>query len=97
MTTLKLLYGNRSGVGFEIYEPQNINAYTDTTLSPVIGLYAGNDSVRYRFVCDEQFGVVGRVWRDRHVSRSHLQHQRVNDERLVTVEGKGVCWRDRLL
>ncbi len=37
MTTLKLLYGNQSGIDFEVYEPRDINAFADAGLAPVIG------------------------------------------------------------
>lgn len=59
MTTLRLLYGNISGVGFEIYEPSDMNAYADKGLAPIIGrgvpemmlcstgLCAGDDLVWY--------------------------------------------------
>ncbi len=49
MTTLKLLYGNASGVGFELYEPMDMNAYADGGLKPVIGrgMPSGDDLVWY--------------------------------------------------
>lgn len=37
ITTLRLLYGNKSGVDFEVYEPMDINAYSKADFSPVIG------------------------------------------------------------
>ena len=37
MTTLKLLYGDVSNVGFDIFEPQDMNAYTQSGLKPIIG------------------------------------------------------------
>lgn len=37
MTSLRLLYGNKSGVDFEIYEPQDMSVYSDKFFSPVIG------------------------------------------------------------
>lgn len=36
-TTITLLYGNKSGVGFEVYEPQDMNAYWEKDLAPIIG------------------------------------------------------------
>lgn len=37
VTTIRLLHGNQSGVGFEIYEPQDLTVYWDKDFDPVIG------------------------------------------------------------
>ncbi|MBI5031411.1 MAG: hypothetical protein HZB51_12855 [Chloroflexi bacterium] len=37
MTMLKILYGYKSDIDFEVYEPMDMNAYSDKGLSPVIG------------------------------------------------------------
>lgn len=91
MTTLKLLYGNRSGVGFEIYEPQDINAYTDTTLSPVIGR-----GMPEMIPCDTGWCATGNLVLSGAFGATGTYHVRIFNTNeyattyLLTAEGKGI-------